>query len=99
MAAEKEGAIVPDEYGREPFQHPALAQVDNLNVEMPVKVVNKEKIEQLAFDAGIDKVLRWKPAKVSADLTNRLMRHAPSQGRKQTHVHVHVWLTQKRSSA
>ncbi|KAF4908837.1 hypothetical protein CGCVW01_v012139 [Colletotrichum viniferum] len=63
VAAEKEGAIVPDEYGREPFQHPALAQVDNLNVEMPVKVVNKEKIEQLAFDAGIDKVLRWKPAK------------------------------------
>ncbi|KAK2740770.1 RNase iii domain protein [Colletotrichum kahawae] len=63
VASEKEGAIVPDEYGREPFQHPALAQVDNLNVEMPVKVVNKEKIEQLAFDAGIDKVLRWKPAK------------------------------------
>ncbi|KAL0943234.1 mitochondrial 54S ribosomal protein mL57 [Colletotrichum truncatum] len=63
LASEKQGAIVPDEHGREPFKNPALAKVDNLNVELPNQVVTKEKIEQLAVDAGIDKVLRWKPAK------------------------------------
>ncbi|GKT58103.1 RNase III domain-containing protein [Colletotrichum tofieldiae] len=59
----KDGAIVPDEHGRTPFEHPALARLDNLNVELPQKVVTKEKVEELAIAAGIDKVLRWKPAK------------------------------------
>ncbi|KAF9877185.1 RNase III domain-containing protein [Colletotrichum karsti] len=63
VSSEKEGAMVPDSYGRKPFYHPALAKIDNFNVQLPNQAVTKEKIEQLALDAGIDKVLRWKPAK------------------------------------
>ncbi|WQF79174.1 Putative large ribosomal subunit protein mL57 [Colletotrichum destructivum] len=59
----KDGAVVPDEHGRKPFDHPVLASIDNLNVELPQTVVTKEKVEELAMAAGIDKVLRWKPAK------------------------------------
>ncbi|KAK1702514.1 RNase III domain-containing protein [Colletotrichum lupini] len=57
-------AIVPEKsYQRTPFEHPALTRVDNLNAEQPQKVVTKEKVEALALAAGLDKVLRWKPAK------------------------------------
>ncbi|KAG7057149.1 RNase III domain-containing protein [Colletotrichum scovillei] len=57
-------AIVPEKsYQRTPFEHPALTRVDNLNAEQPQKIVTKEKVEALALAAGLDKVLRWKPAK------------------------------------
>ncbi|KAK1466192.1 RNase III domain-containing protein [Colletotrichum cuscutae] len=57
-------AIVPEKlYQRTPFEHPALTRVDNLNAKQPQKVVTKEKVEALALAAGLDKVLRWKPAK------------------------------------
>ncbi|OLN89061.1 54S ribosomal protein L15, mitochondrial [Colletotrichum chlorophyti] len=59
----KDGAVVADEHGRQPFEHTALASVDNLNVEQPQKIVTKERIEELAVAVGIDKVMRWKPAK------------------------------------
>ncbi|OHF01893.1 RNase III domain-containing protein [Colletotrichum orchidophilum] len=60
----KKGAIVPEtKYNRKHFEHPALTSIDNLNVKLPQKVVTKEKIEALALAAGLDKVLRWKPAK------------------------------------
>ncbi|KAF6823522.1 RNAse III domain-containing protein [Colletotrichum plurivorum] len=62
-AAPKQGAIVEDEFGRTPFRHPSLARIDNLNVQLPFEVITKEKIEQLAMDVGLDKVVRWKPGK------------------------------------
>ncbi|KAJ0299553.1 mitochondrial 54S ribosomal protein mL57 [Colletotrichum fioriniae] len=57
-------AIVPEKlYQRTHFEHPALTRVDNLNAQQPQKLVTKEKVEALALAAGLDKVLRWKPAK------------------------------------
>ncbi|KAL2882103.1 hypothetical protein SGCOL_002365 [Colletotrichum sp. CLE4] len=57
-------AIVPEKtYQRTRFEHPALTRIDNLNVQQPQKFVAKEKVEALALAAGLDKVLRWKPAK------------------------------------
>ncbi|KAM0535169.1 hypothetical protein ACHAO3_005053 [Verticillium nonalfalfae] len=60
-AAPKPGAVVADEFNRQPFEHPALARLDNFNAQLPHDVVSREKIEQLAIDVGLDKVLRWKP--------------------------------------
>ncbi|KAG7116514.1 54S ribosomal protein L15 like [Verticillium longisporum] len=41
---------------------PSPAQsLDNFNAQLPHDVVSREKIEQLAIDVGLDKVLRWKP--------------------------------------
>lgn len=65
-AAPKPGAVVADEFNRQPFEHPALARLDNFNAQLPHDVVSREKIEQLAIDVGLDKVLRWKPRLVSS---------------------------------
>lgn len=57
----QQGAVVADEHGRQPFEHPALSKVDNFNVQHPSDVLSREKVERLALDVGLDKVLRWKP--------------------------------------
>ncbi|KAL2754762.1 hypothetical protein ACRALDRAFT_2107447 [Sodiomyces alcalophilus JCM 7366] len=57
----QQSAIAPDAHGREPFEHPALAKLDNFNVQHPSDVLSREKVERLALDVGLDKVLRWKP--------------------------------------
>ncbi|KAL1839095.1 hypothetical protein VTJ49DRAFT_1863 [Mycothermus thermophilus] len=51
----------PDEFGREPFQHPALANVDKLQTRQPQDIVSKEKLTKLAIDVGLPEVVRWKP--------------------------------------
>ncbi|TDZ38166.1 hypothetical protein C8034_v000255 [Colletotrichum sidae] len=63
VSSDQEGAMIPDEHGREPFSNPALQKIDNLNIALPHTLVTKEKLEQLAFSVGLDKVVRWKPAK------------------------------------
>ncbi|KAK4096708.1 hypothetical protein N658DRAFT_501276 [Parathielavia hyrcaniae] len=50
-----------DPFGREPFQHSALANIDKLNAKQPVNVVSKEKLAKLAVDVGMPEVIRWKP--------------------------------------
>ncbi|KAL2262649.1 hypothetical protein VTK26DRAFT_574 [Humicola hyalothermophila] len=51
----------PDPFGREPFRHPALANLDKLNVTQPQDLVSKEKLAKLAIDVGLLEVIRWKP--------------------------------------
>lgn len=50
-----------DEFDREPFEHPKLAPVDNLNVQDPRDIVGKDKLSALASSVGMADVLRWKP--------------------------------------
>ncbi|KAK0742568.1 ribonuclease-III-like-domain-containing protein [Apiosordaria backusii] len=50
-----------DEHDREPFQHPALANVDKLYARQPRDVISKEKIAKLAVDVGLVEITRWKP--------------------------------------
>ncbi|PHH88231.1 hypothetical protein CDD83_7807 [Cordyceps sp. RAO-2017] len=54
-------ARAPDEFGRQPFEHPQLAPVDNLNAESPRDVVGKDKLYGLAHQVGLVAVMRWKP--------------------------------------
>ncbi|KAK0668094.1 ribonuclease-III-like-domain-containing protein [Cercophora samala] len=54
-------AAISDEHDREPFQHPALANVDKLYARQPQDVISKEKIAKLAFDVGLGEITRWKP--------------------------------------
>ncbi|KAK3938020.1 ribonuclease 3 [Diplogelasinospora grovesii] len=54
-------APIEDPHGREPFQHPALANVDKLNSRQPQDIIQKEKIARLAVDVGLSEVVRWKP--------------------------------------
>ncbi|KAK4239552.1 ribonuclease-III-like-domain-containing protein [Achaetomium macrosporum] len=51
----------PDEFGREPFRHHALANVDKLNVRQPQNIASKENLRKLAIDVGLPEVIRWKP--------------------------------------
>ncbi|KAH6692526.1 RNase III domain-containing protein [Plectosphaerella plurivora] len=55
------GAIVLDEHGREPFQHASLKGLNNFNAKLPQDIVTREKVEALAIDVGLDRVVRWKP--------------------------------------
>ncbi|OAA55523.1 hypothetical protein SPI_08207 [Niveomyces insectorum RCEF 264] len=50
-----------DPYGREPFSHPALDNVDKLNALQPHHFANPDKISQLAKEVGLPGVVRWKP--------------------------------------
>jgi large subunit ribosomal protein L15 len=57
-------APIKDPFGREPFQHSALANIDKLNSRQPIDVVSKEKLAKLAIDVGLPEVVRWKPRMV-----------------------------------
>jgi large subunit ribosomal protein L15 len=63
-SAPKRGALVQDRFGREPFAHRSLEMLDNLNVMQPLNIVTRERVQRLALDVGLDKVLRWKPKTV-----------------------------------
>lgn len=59
---------VPDEktdLDRQPFQHPALADVDKLHDQQPKDVIPIKKLAKLGFDVGLSEVMRWKPRMVS----------------------------------
>ena len=53
---------------REPFQHPALSNVDKLMTRQPMNIVTKEKLAKLAIDVGLAEVTRWKPKMVGAQI-------------------------------
>lgn len=50
-----------DPYGREPFSHPALDNVDKLTTAQPHHYASPEKLSRLARDVGLAAVVRWKP--------------------------------------
>jgi large subunit ribosomal protein L15 len=62
--ATRRNSPAQDEFGREPFQHPALANVDKLQARQPRDIVSKEKLAKLALDVGMLEVVRWKPKMV-----------------------------------
>lgn len=55
---------IQDPFNREPFQHPALANVDKLSSRQPQDMVQKDKMAKLAIDVGLAEVIRWKPRMV-----------------------------------
>jgi large subunit ribosomal protein L15 len=60
-SAPRPGSTVMDKHGRTPFRNRSLEMCDNLNVLQPLNVISREKIQKLALNVGLDKVLRWKP--------------------------------------
>lgn len=50
-----------DEFNRQPFEHPKLTPVDNLNINDPREIVGKEQLSALANKVGMMDVVRWKP--------------------------------------
>jgi large subunit ribosomal protein L15 len=55
----------PDEYERLPFEHPALDGLTNLSERMKSDILSKSRLAQLANTYNLDRVIRWKPRKVS----------------------------------
>jgi large subunit ribosomal protein L15 len=53
-----------DPFGREPFQHPALANVDKLSARQPRHIASQDRLANLAIDVGLPEVVRWKPRMV-----------------------------------
>ncbi|KAL8867377.1 MAG: hypothetical protein Q9174_005704 [Haloplaca sp. 1 TL-2023] len=54
---------VRDEYGREPFKHPALAGLAGLTLQRKNAILDKKRTARLAEKYGLTEVLRWKPRK------------------------------------
>lgn len=55
-----------DQYGREPFRHPALDGVNGLSEHTKTLLIEKKRMAQLAQTYGLDSVARWKPKRVSS---------------------------------
>lgn len=69
---------VRDQFGREPFQHHALANVDKLSTRQPRDFASKEKLAKLAIEVGLPGVVRWKPRMVRI-VTQTASHFAPTQ--------------------
>lgn len=67
------GPGVEDPFGRQPFSHPALEGLENLNNSTKLLVTSKLNLSQLAQKYQLDKVLRWSPRKVSYKLQYALI--------------------------
>ena len=54
----------PDQYGRMPFQHPALEGLEGLNQDSKERATDIKQLAGIAANSGLAGVLRWKPKKV-----------------------------------
>lgn len=53
----------PFEGRREPFENALLDRVDRLAFQLPDSVFDLKKMQKLAVETGINRVVRWKPRK------------------------------------
>ncbi|KAK7516993.1 mitochondrial 54S ribosomal protein mL57 [Phyllosticta citriasiana] len=53
----------PDPYHREPFQHASLRGVTNVTDKAKMHYAGKYRLAKLAYNFGVDRVLRWRPKK------------------------------------
>ncbi|RDI76741.1 hypothetical protein Vi05172_g13277 [Venturia inaequalis] len=51
----------PDQYGRTPFEHPALDGLTNISDRMKADILSKSRLAQLAREYKINRVMRWAP--------------------------------------
>ena len=53
-------------YGRLPFEHAQLEGLSNLSEGTKLEILSKERLAQLGREYGLDRVIRWKPRKVTS---------------------------------
>lgn len=58
-------AVEEDIYGRIPFQHPSLANLESVTSRSKEQLLDKRRLAQLAERYGLNKVIRWKPRQIS----------------------------------
>lgn len=64
----KQGAVekhLDDPWRRDHFESPALQNVDKLSTSRPQDFMSVEDLAKVGMRAQLDKVMRWKPRKVS----------------------------------
>ena len=71
-------AETQDEYGREPFRHPALEGLAGLSVESKFHMLNVKRTARLAEEYQLDSVVRWKPKDVCS-ISNLIYNCATTQ--------------------
>ena len=55
---------IVDKYGRTPYNHAALANIDKLIHTQPIDIMDKTKIARMGIELGLLTVMRWKPRMV-----------------------------------
>jgi large subunit ribosomal protein L15 len=58
-----------DEFGREPYAHPALNGLQGLTAQAQDSVLDKARLGPIAQRYGLDRVTRWKPKRVRSSWT------------------------------
>lgn len=53
-----------DSFGRTPFQHPSLNNIETITKFKKSEILTKERLSELAIRYGLDTVTRWKPKQV-----------------------------------
>lgn len=61
MAGPAGPAAAADVYGRTPFSHPSLDNVDKLIAVQPHQYASPARLTALAREVGLNEVVRWKP--------------------------------------
>ncbi|KAK0510534.1 hypothetical protein JMJ35_006966 [Cladonia borealis] len=54
-----------DQYGREPFRHPALEGLEGITEHGKATILDKHRVGGLAEHYGLDAVVRWKPKRMT----------------------------------
>jgi large subunit ribosomal protein L15 len=60
-----------DEYGRAPFDHPALDGLLNLSELTKSEILDKARLFRIARSHNLESVVRWKPRKVCVASSSR----------------------------
>ena len=66
----------PDEFGRQPFEHPAFDGLLNLTSTVKANALDKSRLYALSDRYGLTKMLRWTPKKVSCNAALHLIQAA-----------------------
>jgi len=74
--------IGQDEYGRYPFDHPALDGLLNLTAPVKAEILDKRRLYALSDKYGLLPVLRWRPKKVYLPTLSMHRSMLTSTGRK-----------------
>ena len=65
----KQTPPMPDQYRREPFQHPVLQGLEGITEHGRATTLDKRRVGGLAEQYGLDAVVRWKPKRVDTFCT------------------------------
>lgn len=90
--------VSKDPYGREPFHHPATEGIEILNGRARAHLLHHKQISRVAFQYGLQTVIRWNPRKVTLLFVQCTMLCSNISGSRKVSKHLAMkWFLRKQS--